>query len=231
MHTLSVHTFTKKSLLQVNPLPNDPKMLRKMGERCIREYGHLLGILAPKDNFSKKEVEELYTLKHILKQVIRLEAQYKRALLKMRVASGSNQLDKLMANGQLGFVMNAGSMNVSPQKAVEQMSSSPLQAQAQQATAPREQDKPVDVFQELGEKKIKGKGKDKERRRMNLMYQRKRKAMLRQPKNIVLRGRINDPPQYQNLRSEAERLNENPIPIAFKSNNRMNQMRRFNVNY
>ena len=225
------YTFTKKSLLQVNPLPNDPKMLRKMGERCIREYGHLLGILAPKDNFSKKEVEELYTLKHILKQVIRLEAQYKRALLKMRVASGSNQLDKLMANGQLGLVMNAGSMNVSPQKAVEQMSSSPLQAQAQQATAPREQDKPVDVFQELGEKKIKGKGKDKERRRMNLMYQRKRKAMLRQPKNIVLRGRINDPPQYQNLRSEAERLNENPIPIAFKSNNRMNQMRRFNVNY
>ena len=225
------YTFTKKSLLQVNPLPNDPKMLRKMGERCIREYGHLLGILAPKDNFSKKEVEELYTLKHILKQVIRLEAQYKRALLKMRVASGSNQLDKLMANGQLGLVMNAGSMNVSPQKAVEQMSSSPLQAQAQQATAPREQDKPVDVFQELGEKKIKGKGKDKERRRMDIMYQRKRKAMLRQPKNIVLRGRINDPPQYQNLRSEAERLNENPIPIAFKSNNRMNQMRRFNVNY
>ena len=229
------YTFTKKSLLQVNPLPNDPKMLRKMGERCIREYGHLLGILAPKDNYSKKEVEELYTLKHILKQVIRLEAQYKRALLKMRVASGSNQLEKLMANGQLGLVMNAGSMNVSPQKAVEQMSSSPLQAQAgsqaQQATAPREQDKPVDVFQELGEKKIKGKGKDKERRRMNIMYQRKRKAMLRQPKNIVLRGRINDPPQYQNLRSEAERLNENPIPIAFKSNNRMNQMRRFNVNY
>jgi len=229
------YTFTKKSLLQVNPLPNDPKMLRKMGERCVREYGHLLGILAPKDNYSKKEVEELYTLKHILKQVIRLEAQYKRALLKMRVASGSNQLDKLMANGQLGLVMNAGSMNVSPQKAVEQMSSSPLQAQAgsqaQQATAPREQDKPVDVFQELGEKKIKGKGKDKERRRMDIMYQRKRKAMLRQPKNIVLRGRINDPPQYQNLRSEAERLNENPIPIAFKSNNRMNQMRRFNVNY
>ena len=225
------YTFTKKSLLQVNPLPNDPKMLRKMGERCIREYGHLLGILAPKDNFSKKEVEELYTLKHILKQVIRLEAQYKRALLKMRVASGSNQLDKLMANGQLGLVMNAGSMNVSPQKAVEQMSSSPLQAQAQQATAPREQDKPVDVFQELGEKKIKAKGKEKQRRRMNMEYQGKRKAMLRQPKNIVLRGRINDPPQYQNLRSEAERLNENPIPIAFKSNNRMNQMRRFNVNY
>lgn len=225
------YTFTKKSLLQVNPLPNDPKMLRKMGERCIREYGHLLGILAPKDNFSKKEVEELYTLKHILKQVIRLEAQYKRALLKMRVASGSNQLDKLMSNGQLGLVMNAGSMNVSPQKAVEQMSSSPLQAQAQQATAPREQDKPVDVFQELGEKKIKAKGKEKQRRRMNMEYQGKRKAMLRQPKNIVLRGRINDPPQYQNLRSEAERLNENPIPIAFKSNNRMNQMRRFNVNY
>jgi hypothetical protein len=112
------------------------------------------------------------------------------------------------------------------------MSSSPLQPQqATEPTPPREQDKPVDVFQELGEKKIKGKGKDKERRRMNIMYQRKRKAMLRQPKNIVLRGRINDPPQYQNLRSEAERLNQNPIPIAFKSNNRMNQMRRFNVNY
>ena len=232
------YTFTKKSLLQVNPLPNDAKMLRKMGERCIREYGHLLGILAPKDNFSKKEVEELYTLKHILKQVIRLEAQYKRAILKMRVASGSNQLEKLMANGQLGLVMNAGSMNVSPQKAVEQMSSSPLQAQAgsqpqeeTQATPPREQDKPVDVFQELGEKKIKGKGKEKERRRMNIMYQRKRKAMLREPKNIVFRGRINDPPQYQNLRSEAERLNENPIPIAFKSNANLNRMRRFNVNY
>ena len=232
------YTFTKKSLLQVNPLPNDAKMLRKMGERCIREYGHLLGILAPKDNYSKKEVEELYTLKHILKQVIRLEAQYKRAILKMRVASGSNQLEKLMANGQLGLVMNAGSMNVSPQKAVEQMSSSPLQAQAgsqpqeeTQATPPREQDKPVDVFQELGEKKIKGKGKEKERRRMNIMYQRKRKAMLREPKNIVFRGRINDPPQYQNLRSEAERLNENPIPIAFKSNANLNRMRRFNVNY
>ena len=221
------YTFTKKSLLQVNPLPNDPKMLRKMGERCIREYGHLLGILAPKDNFSKKEVEELYTLKHILKQVIRLEAQYKRALLKMRVASGSNQLDKLMSNGQLGLVMNAGSMNVSPQKAVEQMSSSPLQTQETEATPT----KPVDVFQELGEKKIKAKGKEKQRRRMNMEYQGKRKAMLRQPKNIVLRGRINDPPQYQNLRSEAERLNQNPIPIAFKSNNRMNQMRRFNVNY
>jgi len=232
-------TFTKKSLLQVNPLPNDPKMLKEMGERCIREYGHLLGILEPKDNYSKKEVEELYTLKHILKQVIRLEAQYKRALLKMRISvssGGNNQLDKLMNNGQLGLVLNAGSLNISPQQAVEQSSTSPLKTQEQQQTQQPQQtqeQKPVDVFQELNEKKIKGKrkGKEKERRRMNLMYQRKRKAMLREPKNIVLRGRINDPPQYQNLRTEAERINENPTPLVFKSNSRLNQMRRFNVNY
>jgi len=230
-------TFTKKSLLQVNPLPNNPKMLKEMGERCIREYGHLLGILEPKDNYSKKEVEELYTLKHILKQVIRLEAQYKRALLKMRISvtsGGNSQLDKLMNNGQLGLVLNAGSLNISPQQAVEQSSTSPLKPQEQQQTQQPQQtqeQKPVDIFQELNEKKIKGKGKEKERRRMNLMYQRKRKAMLREPKNIVLRGRINDPPQYQNLRSEAERINQNPTPLVFKSNSRLNQMRRFNVNY
>lgn len=229
-------SFTKKSLLQVNPLPNDPKMLKEMGERCIREYGHLLGILEPKDNYSKKEVEELYTLKHILKQVIRLEAQYKRALLKMRISvtsGGNSQLDKLMNNGQLGLVLNAGSLNISPQQAVEQSSTSPLKPQEPQQPQQTQEQKPVDVFQELNEKKMKGKrkGKEKERRRMNLMYQRKRKAMLREPKNIVLRGRINDPPQYQNLRTEAERINENPVPLVFKSNSRLNQMRRFNVNY
>jgi hypothetical protein len=121
-------SFTKKSLLSVKPLPDDKNELRKMGEKCLRQYGFLLGILAPKDNFSKEEVEEIETLTHILKQVIRLEAQYKRALLKMRVSvsSGSNQLDKLMSEGQLGLVLNAGSLNISPQKAVEQSSTSPI---------------------------------------------------------------------------------------------------------
>mgnify|MGYP003666323900 FL=1 len=214
-------TFTKKSLLAINPLPNDPKMLRKMGEKCIREYGYLLGILEPKDNYSKKEVEELYTLKHILKQVIRLESQYKKSILKMRVASGSNQLEKLMNRGQLGLVMNAGSMNVSPQEAVSQMSSSPLKPQTPaQATAVPQASAPINIPKTNNKKK-----------RMDLLNQRKRKAVLRQPKNIVLRGRIVDPPDYQNLRTEAERLNMNPIPLVFKSNNRMNQMRRFNVGY
>ena len=227
-------SFTKKSLLLVNPLPNDKNALKKMGEKCIREYGFLLGILAPKDNYSKQEVEELYTLKHILKEVIRLEAQYKRALLKMRVsapvASGSNQLDKLMSEGQLGLVLNAGSLNISPQQSVEQLSTSPVlpQQEPQEVKQPQEQQKPkMDVFEEMGMKKKNKKKKG----RLNMEYKKNRKLMLKQPRNIVLRGRINDPPQYQNLRSEAERLNENPIPLAFKSNNRMNQMRRFNVNY
>ena len=231
-------SFTKKSLLLVNPLPNDQNALKKMGEKCIREYGFLLGILVPKDNYSKQEVEELYTLKHILKEVIRLEAQYKRALLKMRVsapvASGSNQLDKLMSEGQLGLVLNAGSLNISPQQAVEQSSTSPVLPQQQQQEPKQgidlkeKQQKPqMDVFEEMGMKK---KGK-KKKGRLNMEYKKNRKLMLKQPRNIVLRGRINNPPQYQNLRSEAERLNENPIPLAFKSNNRMNQMRRFNVNY
>lgn len=227
-------SFTKKSLLQVNPLPNDKNELRKMGEKCIREYGFLLGILEPKDNFSKEEVEELYTLKHILKQVIRLEAQYKRALLKMRVASGSNQLDKLMSEGQLGLVLNAGSLNISPQQAVEQSSTSPV---LPQETEPKQgidiKEKPqkpqMDIFEEMGMKK---KGKKKGKRKMiNTEYRDRRKAMLREPRNIVFKGRLNPTPQFQNLRGEAERLNENPIPLVFKSNPNLNRMRRFNVGY
>jgi len=232
-------SFTKKSLLLVNPLPNDKNALKKMGEKCIREYGFLLGILAPKDNYSKQEVEELYTLKHILKEVIRLEAQYKRALLKMRVsapvASGSNQLDKLMSEGQLGLVLNAGSLNISPQQAVEQSSTSPILPQQQQEPKQgieikeKPQNPQMDIFEEMGMKK-KGK-KKKKKGRLNMEYKNNRKAMLRQPRNIVFKGRINDPPQFQNLRSEAERLNENPIPLIFKSNPNMNRMRRFSTGY
>ena len=227
-------SFTKKSLLSVKPLPDDKNELRKMGEKCLREYGFLLGILTPKDNFSKQEVEEIETLTHILKQVIRLEAQYKRALLKMRVSvsSGSNQLDKLMSEGQLGLVLNAGSLNISPQQAVEQSSTSPVLPQEpeikQGIDIKEKPQKPqMDIFEEMGMKKKKKKKKG----RLNMEYQDRRKAMLKEPKNIVFKGRLNPTPQFQNLRSEAERLNENPVPLVFKSNPNMNRMRRFNVSY
>ena len=235
------YTFTRTALFSLNPLPDDVNLLKKMGEKTLREYGFLLGILEPKDKFSKKEVEELKTLEHILKQVIRLEVQYKKALLKMRVSSvatGNNQLENLMNQGQLGLVLNAGSVNISPQEAVEKMSKSSLLPEEPKAEEPKQEQAktkpPVDVFQELGEKKIKGKGnkkKERKRRLLSMGFQDKRKAMLREPKNIVLRGRIQEPVLYQNLRSEAERLNENPIPIVFKSNPNMNRMRRFNVSY
>lgn len=230
------YTFTRTALFSLNPLPNDVNLLKKMGEKTLREYGFLLGILEPKDKFSKKEVEELKTLEHILKQVIRLEVEYKKALLKMRVSSvatGNNQLENLMNQGQLGLVLNAGSVNISPQEAVEKMSKSSLLQEEPKQEQPKTKP-PVDVFQELGEKKIKGKGnkkKERKRRLLSMGFQDKRKAMLREPKNIVLRGRIQEPVLYQNLRSEAERLNENPIPIVFKSNPNMNRMRRFNVSY
>ena len=226
-------SFTKKSLLLVNPLPNEAATLRKMGEKCIRQYGHLLGILEPKADFSEQEVGELYTLKHILKQVIRLEAQYKRSLLKMRVATGSNQLEKLMSEGQLGLVLNAGSLNISPQKAVEQSSTSPVLPQEPQQGVeikPTSQKAKMDIFEEMGMNNKKKK-KKKKKGRLDMEYKDRRKLMLRQPKNIVFKGRIDDPPQYQNLRSEAERLNDNPVPLVFKSNPNMNRMRRFNVSY
>ena len=89
----------------------------------------------------------------------------------------------------------------------------------------------IDIFEEMGLKK-KGKNKKKKKKgRLNMEYKDRRKAMFKEPRNIVFKGRINPPPQFQNLRSEAERLNENPVPLIFKSNTNMNRMRRFNVNY
>ena len=52
-------TFQKNMMMKTANIPNDKKLLRQMGMRCIMEYGHLLGILKPKQNYSKKEVEEL----------------------------------------------------------------------------------------------------------------------------------------------------------------------------
>ena len=88
----------------------------------------------------------------------------------------------------------------------------------------------MDIFEEMGMNNKKKK-KKKKKGRLDMEYKDRRKLMLRQPKNIVFKGRIDDPPQYQNLRSEAERLNDNPVPLVFKSNPNMNRMRRFNVSY
>jgi hypothetical protein len=83
----------------------------------------------------------------------------------------------------------------------------------------------MNIFEEMGKKK---KGK---RKMINTEYTTRRRAMLKEPRNIVFKGRINPTPQFQNLRSEAERLNENPVPLVFKSNPNMNRMRRFSTGY
>lgn len=254
-------SFTKQSLLAVNPLPDDKATLRKMGEKCIREYGFLLNILKPKDNYSKREVEELYTLKHILKQVIRLETGYKRAILKLRIGGqgeGSNfiggGLGDLMENGQLGLILNTGSLNMSPQQII-QGATAGTPAPAPQATAggpppqpqvpgqpaqpaqpaPPQQSQPVqptpppiNIFKELNKKKP--------RKRISLKIKRKpKKAVFKSNETIVIRGRPIADVDYQNLRSEAERLNQDPIPLLFKSRTRTNKserkINRFNVNY
>ncbi len=252
-------SFTKQSLLTVNPLPDDRATLRKMGEKCIREYGFLLNILKPKDNYSKREVEELYTLKHILKQVIRLETGYKRAILKLRIGGqgeGSGFTDggvgDLMANGQLGLILNTGSLNMSPQQIIQGATQQPTAGappQQPQATAqpppqvpgqpaqpaqpaPPQQIQPrapppIDIFKELNQKKS--------RRRISLKMKRKpKKAVFKQnDKTIVIKGRPIADVDYQNLRSEAERINQNPIPILFKSRTNKSEKRlnRFTVNY
>jgi len=251
-------SYTKQSLLTVNPLPNDKATLRKMGEKCIREYGFLLNILEPKDNYSKREVEELYTLKHILKQVISLETGYKRAILKLRIGgqgSGSgftdNGLSDLLANGQLGLVLNSGSLNMSPQQIIQGAGAPqattgapqqpPLQGESKEGGAPEQEQKegvpgqppkpkpaPIDIFKELN--------KDTRiRKRISLKKKRKpKKAVFKQnDKTIVLKGRPIADVDYQNLRSEAERINQNPIPLLFKprTNKSEKRLNRFTVNY
>ena len=245
-------SFTKQSLLSVNPLPDDKATLRKMGEKCIREFGYLLNILKPKDNYSKREVEELYTLKHILKQVIRLEAGYKRAILKLRIGgqgSGSGLMDgglgDLMANGKLGLVLNSGSLNLSPQQVIQGATQGgggdgdglpvpPVQGESKEGAPPEQQQQPakptvppVDIFKELNKKKT--------RRRVSLQMRRKpKKAVFKQNQIIVMKGRVIADVDYQNLRSEAERINQAPIPLLFKSRTstlKAKKINRFSVNY
>ena len=59
-----------------------------------------------------------------------------------------------------------------------------------------------------------------------------KKAVFKQNQNIVIKGRPIADVDYQNLRSEAERINQQPIPLLFKSKNSSEKQRnRFTVNY
>jgi len=209
-------SFTMKSLLMVNPLPKDKKQLRAMGMKCIREYGFLLDILEPKDNFSEREVQELYTLKHILKQVIRLNSQYKKTIVK--TASGStgnnveNTLNNLITNGQLGIIIDTPQPTEQPDVQPSQPSQPGVVPPASQPQQPEKLK--MNIFDEFGMP-----GKKKKRKRLNVTKkQRARKTKLRGPEKIVFRGRIIADPQYQNLRTEAANIAQNPILLEFKSN-------------
>ena len=96
----------------------------------------------------------------------------------------------------------------------------PAAAQPAQPAQP-----PVDVFKELSKKQTRG--------RVSLRVTKKpKKAVFKQNQNIVIKGRPIADVDYQNLRSEAERINQQPIPLLFKSKNSSEKQRnRFTVNY
>ena len=83
-------------------------------------------------------------------------------------------LSDLMANGKLGLILNAGSLNMSPQQVVQGATAQQQQAAAQPAAETKEGDvdpvsestaasaqpvqtaPPVDVFKELNKNKLEG---------------------------------------------------------------------------
>lgn len=110
-------------------------------------------------------------------------------------------LNELINNGQVGVIIDTPQ---APQ----------VQPEVQPDVQPGVQPQPVE---QKVEQKVE-QPKTKKRKLLNVTKkQRQRKAKLRGEDKIVFRGRLIADPQYQNLRTEAERLNQAPILLEFKS--------------
>ena len=204
-----------------------------MGARCIAEYGYLLDIHQPRDNFSRKEVEELYTLKHILKNNIRLNASYKKAILKMKnrgqVNIQEDRLKEMYDRGDLGLLLNAKSVGISPQEAVNNLSQSnirPTTEEDNKENAEKVKDELKGISRKLN---IQPKQKGKKRNLIDIDYQ--RKANFIKPKEINFRGRI-DQEAVLNQNTESESMTDIGKGLDFNSNkNDGNKINRINIKW
>ena len=221
-------SFQKNMILKTANLPNDKKLLRRMGMKCVMEYGHLLGVLKPKQNFSKKEVEELYTLKEILKKNIRLNSSYKKAILRMNNNGGMDKMEEMYNRGDLGLLLDADSVGVSsPQKIIEEQSQSEILPQEQRAENAQK------VKEELKQvsKKLNTKPRKKKRSGIIDMDYQDRRGKFKEIKQLSFRGRISDEPVLNQL-TQSENIGNESKSIDFNINkNKTISFNRLNIQY
>ena len=63
------------------------------------------------------------------------------------------------------------------------------------------------------------------------MRRKSKKAVFKQNQTIVMRGRPIADVDYQNLRSEAGRINQSPIPLLFECKNSSEKQRNRSTDY
>jgi hypothetical protein len=221
-------TFRKTMTKQFNP--NISKSEAKIIiENIIKEYGFLIFVQQSKDNFSIEEAYELMTLKEILLENIRTDRKVKQSLIRLK--GGTNIINNTSGspsfeNGEIGFILNAQSLNISPQNLVQQLSNNPLQQPSQSApqtapapapaSAPAPAPAPVQYNVKGRLKTIKKDKKDK-----------KRRVGIRPAKDVVFRGRIVNPVAYENLRNEPE--NQPGKELIFRNNKKEMKINRLNI--
>ena len=228
-------SFRNNMTKQFNP--NISKIEAKIIiQNIIKEYGFLIFVQQSKDNFSLNEAYELMTLKEILLENIRTDRKVKQSLIRLK--GGTNIINNgsgspSFENGEIGFILNAQSLNISPQNLVQQLSNNPLQQPSQppaQPANPQRQQRVIQPPNTPSMYNLSGMGKIKlqnEKKKKKKKEKEKRRVGIRSAQDIVFRGRIVNPVAYENLRNEPE--NQPGEELIFRNNKKEMKINRLNI--